>query len=46
MGGGILADVMWGKIMKRGREKGEKCRGKRKKGEKGRKGERKRKNWM
>ncbi len=41
-GGGISADVIWGKNMKRGREKGGKCNRKRKKGERKRKkGERK-----
>jgi hypothetical protein len=40
--GGILANVMWGKNMKRGREKGGKCKRIRKKGERKRKkGERK-----
>ncbi len=38
-GGGITGDVIWGKNMKRPREKCGKCRRKRKKGkEKGRKG--------
>jgi hypothetical protein len=38
LGGGISADVIWGKNMKRGREKGGKCKRKRKKGkQKGRK---------
>jgi hypothetical protein len=35
-GGGISADIIWGKNMKRPREKGGKC------GRKGKKGERKR----
>ncbi len=42
--GKISADVIWGKNMKRGREKGGKCKRKRKKEERKRKkGERKRK---
>jgi hypothetical protein len=36
-GGGISANVIWGKNMKRPREKGGKCRSKRKKGERKRK---------
>jgi hypothetical protein len=41
-GGEISADVIWGKNMKRRREKGGKCKRKRKKGERKRKkGERK-----
>jgi hypothetical protein len=32
-GGGITGNVIWGKNMKRGREKGGKCNTKRKKGE-------------
>jgi hypothetical protein len=41
-GGGIPADVIWGKNMKRRREKGGKCKRKRKKRERKRKkGERK-----
>jgi hypothetical protein len=39
-GGGVIsANVIWGKNMKRGREKGGKCKRKRKKGEKMRKRE-------
>jgi hypothetical protein len=34
---GISANVIWGKIMKRGRENGGKCKTKRKKGERKRK---------
>jgi hypothetical protein len=40
LGGGISADVIWGKNMKRRREKRGKCK-KRKKEEKRKKGERK-----
>jgi hypothetical protein len=32
-GEGISADIIWGKNMKRGKEKGRKCKRKRKKGE-------------
>jgi hypothetical protein len=42
--GGISADIIWGKNMTRRKEKGGKCKRKRKKGERKRKkGERKRK---